>query len=230
MNELIVVVDDEKSILELTSIHLKKAGFNVVTFLNGAEYLDFIETTIPSLTILDLTLPDADGLEICKALRRERRFDSMPIIILTGRVEESDTVLGLELGADDYVKKPFSPKELAVRVKTVLRRKTSPLSSLPEEKKLAINENLIINIDRYEVLVDGKQAALTPTEYRILKMLAEKNGAVLKREEILFNLWGNDKIVVDQTVDVHIKHLREKIGEHASLIKNVRGVGYKLDI
>ncbi|MFA6618406.1 MAG: response regulator transcription factor [Candidatus Neomarinimicrobiota bacterium] len=230
MNELIAVVDDEKGILELTSIHLKKSGFKVATFLNGAEYLDFIETTIPDLTILDLTLPDADGLEICKALRRERKFDHMSIIILSGRIEETDTVLGLELGADDYVKKPFSPKELTARVKTVLRRKVSPLSDKEVENKIIINKNLVINVDRYEVLVDSKVAALTPTEYRILKMLAEKKGKVLKRDEILYNLWGNEKIVVDQTVDVHIKHLREKLGKYADLVKNVRGVGYKLDI
>lgn len=229
MNELIAVVDDEQGILELISIYLKKSGFKVVTFLNGAGYLGFIETQIPDLTILDLTLPDADGMEICKALRRERKFDHMPIIILSGRIEETDTILGLELGADDYVRKPFSPKELTARVKTVLRRKASTISPQLEEKKITINKDLIINVDRYEVLVNGEPAPLTPTEYRILKMLAEKNSAVLKREEILYNLWGNEKIVVDQTVDVHIKHLREKLGEHASLIKSVHGIGYMLD-
>lgn len=229
MNELIAVVDDEKSILELTSIHLKKSGFKVATFLNGADYLDFIGTTIPDLTILDLTLPDADGMEICKVLRREEKYDGMSIIILSGRIEETDTILGLELGADDYVKKPFSPKELAARVKTVLRRKATS-SSKPSENKININNNVIIDVDRYEVWVDGKIAVLTPTEYRILKMLAEKNGSVIKREEILYNLWGNEKIVVDHTVDVHIKHLREKLGPYADLVKNVRGVGYKLGI
>ncbi len=228
MNELIAVVDDEKSILELTSIHLKKSGFKVATFLNGADYLDFIRTTTPDLTILDLTLPDADGMEICKVLRREEKFDNMSIIILSGRVEETDTVLGLELGADDYVKKPFSPKELAARVKTVLRRKASTVTPKQSENKININNKVIIDVDRYEVYVDGKLANLTPTEYRILKMLAEKNGNVLKREEILYNLWGNEKIVVDHTVDVHIKHLREKLGPYADMVKNVRGVGYKL--
>ncbi len=228
MNELIAVVDDEKSILELTSIHLKKSGFQVATFINGTEYLEFIKNTTPDVTILDLMLPDIDGMDMCKILRRDSKYDNMSIIILSGRIDESDTILGLELGADDYVKKPFSPKELAVRVKTVLRRK-APQNVQPENK-INIDNKIVIDIDRYEVHVDGELVALTPTEYRILKMLAEKNGNVLKREEILYNLWGNEKIVVDHTVDVHIKHLREKLGPYANLVKNVRGVGYKLGI
>ncbi|MCK4530850.1 MAG: response regulator transcription factor [Candidatus Marinimicrobia bacterium] len=228
MNELIAVVDDEKSILELTSIHLKKSGFQVATFVNGTEYLEFIKNTIPDVTILDLMLPDIDGMDMCKVLRRDSKYDNMSIIILSGRIDESDTILGLELGADDYVKKPFSPKELAVRVKTVLRRK-APQNAQPENK-INIDNKIVIDIDRYEVHVDGELVALTPTEYRILKMLAEKNGNVLKREEILYNLWGNEKIVVDHTVDVHIKHLREKLEPYANLVKNVRGVGYKLGI
>ena len=228
MNELIAVVDDEKSILELTSIHLKKSGFQVATFNNGSEYLEFIENTTPDVTILDLMLPDMDGMDMCKELRRKSKFDNMSIIILSGRIDESDTILGLELGADDYVKKPFSPKELAVRVKTVLRRKAP--APAQEENKINIDNKVVIDIDKYEVYVDDKLVNLTPTEYRILKMLAEKNGNVLKREEILYNLWGNEKIVVDHTVDVHIKHLREKLGPYANLVKNVRGVGYKLGI
>lgn len=228
MNELIAVVDDEKSILELTSIHLKKFGFQVATFTTAAEYLEFIEKTVPVVTILDLMLPDMDGMDLCKELRRKQEFDQMSIIILSGRIDESDTILGLELGADDYVKKPFSPKELAVRVKNVLRRRST---NVPQSKnEINIDNKILIDIDRYEVRVDDKLVQLTPTEYRILKMLAEKEGNVLKREEILYNLWGNEKIVVDHTVDVHIKHLREKLGKYASLIKNVRGVGYKLDI
>ena len=228
MNELIAVVDDEKSILELISIHLKKSGFQVATFVNGTEYLEFIKSTTPDVTILDLMLPDIDGMDMCKILRRDSKYDNMPIIILSGRIDESDTILGLELGADDYVKKPFSPKELAVRVKTVLRRK-APKNVQPENK-INIDNKIVIDIDRYEVHVDGELVALTPTEYHILKMLAEKNGNVLRREEILYNLWGNEKSVVDHTVDVHIKHLREKLGPYASLVKNVRGVGYKLAI
>lgn len=228
MNELIAVVDDEKSILELTSIHLKKSGFQVATFTSGSEYIEFIENTTPDVTILDLMLPDMDGMDMCKQLRRDNKFDNMSIIILSGRIDESDTILGLELGADDYVKKPFSPKELAVRVKTVLRRKAP--AQAQEENKINIDNKVIIDVDKYEVFVDDKLVSLTPTEYRILKMLAEKNGNVLKREEILYNLWGNEKIVVDHTVDVHIKHLREKLGPYANLVKNVRGVGYKLGI
>lgn len=228
MNELIAVVDDEKSILELTSIHLKKFGFQVATFTTAGDYLEFIEKTIPVVTILDLMLPDMDGMDLCKELRRKQEFDQMSIIILSGRIDESDTILGLELGADDYVKKPFSPKELAVRVKNVLRRRSA--AATQSKNEINIDNKILIDIDRYEVRVDDKLVQLTPTEYRILKMLAEKEGNVLKREEILYNLWGNEKIVVDHTVDVHIKHLREKLGKYDALIKNVRGVGYKLDI
>jgi DNA-binding response OmpR family regulator len=228
MNELIAVVDDEKSILELTSIHLKKFGFQVATFTTGQEYMEFIDKTTPDVTILDLMLPDMDGMDLCKELRRSPKFDQMSIVILSGRIDESDTILGLELGADDYVKKPFSPKELAVRVKNVLRRRSS---SAPQTKnEININNKILIDLDKYEVRVDNELVQLTPMEYRILKMLAEKDGNVLKREEILYNLWGNEKIVVDHTVDVHIKHLREKLGKYAKLVKNVRGVGYKLDI
>ncbi len=229
MNELIAVVDDEKSILELTSIHLKKSGFQVATFSSANDYLEFIKSTTPDVTILDLMLPDMDGMDMCKFLRRDSKFDAMSIIILSGRIDESDTILGLELGADDYVKKPFSPKELAVRVKTVLRRK-QPQGAAASNNEININNVIIIDLDRYEVKVDNEVAPLTPTEYRILKMLAEKNGNVLKREEILYNLWGNEKIVVDHTVDVHIKHLREKLGKYGNMVKNVRGVGYKLAV
>lgn len=228
MNELIAVVDDEKSILELTSIHLKKSGFQVASFSNGHDYLEFLKNTIPDLTILDLMLPDVDGMDLCKELRRDNKYDNMSIIILSGRIDETDTILGLELGADDYVKKPFSPKELTVRVKTILRR--GKIQAAAPKNEININDKIIIDIDRYEVKVDNKVAPLTPTEYRILKMLAEKNGNVLKREEILYKLWGREKIVVDHTVDVHIKHLREKLEPYADLVKNVRGVGYKLDI
>jgi DNA-binding response OmpR family regulator len=228
MNELIAVVDDEKSILELTSIHLKKSGFQVVSFTTAHEFMEFIKTTTPDVVILDLMLPDVDGMDLCKELRRDVRFDNMSIIILSGRIDESDTILGLELGADDYVKKPFSPKELAVRVKTVLRRKN--VQTTQPKNEINVDNKIVINIDRYEVRIDNKVVSLTPTEYRILKMLAEKDGNVLKREEILYNLWGNEKIVVDHTVNVHVKHLREKLGKYGSLIKNVRGVGYKLTI
>ncbi|MDD3715656.1 MAG: response regulator transcription factor [Candidatus Marinimicrobia bacterium] len=228
MNELIAVVDDEKSILELTSIHLKKFGFKVAVFTTAHDYLEFIEKTTPDVTILDLMLPDMDGMDLCKQLRRDQKYDHMPIIILSGRIDESDTILGLEMGADDYVKKPFSPKELAVRVKNVIRRRNTQPQAAKNE--INIKNKIVIDIDRYEVRVEGNVVPVTPTEYRILKMLAEKEGNVLKREEILYNLWGNEKIVVDHTVDVHIKHLREKLGKYATLVKNVRGVGYKLDI
>jgi DNA-binding response OmpR family regulator len=226
MNEMIVIVDDEPDILELVSTHLKKANFKHKEFDNGKDFLDSLDTLTPDLIILDLMLPDIDGIEICRNLKKDDRYSSIPIIMLTARVDESDKILGLELGADDYVSKPFSPKELVARIKAVMRRKKRGEDS----KLIKINELLIIDLQKYEVKVKDEPVSLTPTEFRILKILANKKGWVFTREQILDYLWGHDKAVLDRTIDVHIKHLREKLGEFGKYIKNIRGVGYKLDI
>lgn len=224
MNELIAVIDDEPDILELVSLHLTKANFKVKGFLNAESFFKFLSSKIPDLIILDLMLPDADGIEICKYLKSSQNFSSIPIIMLTARASETDKVLGLELGADDYVTKPFSPRELVARVKAVLRRKTQNSG-----KKIKIGEILLIDLNKFEVFVENKKIDLTPTEFRILKILASKKGWVFTRDQILDHLWGYDKAVLDRTIDVHIKNLREKLGEAAKFIKNVRGVGYKIE-
>lgn len=225
MNELIAIVDDEPDILELVTLHLKRAGFRTASFLEANSFSIFIKSEIPDLIILDLMLPDADGLEICKDLKKKDQYSSIPIIMLTAKGEEMDKILGLELGADDYVTKPFSPKELVARVKAVLRRQKKE----EEPAKLEVGDILTIHPEKHEVYVGKKKIDLTSTEFRILYFLSSKRGWVFTRDQILDYLWGQEKAVVDRTIDVHIKHLREKLGKASRFVKNIRGVGYKLE-
>ncbi len=225
MKERIAIVDDEPDILELVDLHLKKAGFRTDGFLNAENFLKFIKIEHPDLIILDLMLPDADGLEICKELKKQAEYSSIPIIMLTAKGDETDKILGLELGADDYVTKPFSPKELVARVKAVLRRQ----QKREELPRIEIEGLLEILPEKHEVYVEGSKVELTSTEFRILQLLSQKRGWVFTRDQILDYLWGQEKAVVDRTVDVHIKHLREKLGKASRFIKNIRGVGYKLE-
>ena len=225
MNELIAIIEDEPDIIDLISLHLKKTGFRVEGFETGDGFLKFLHTKMPDLVILDLMLPDADGLEICKFLKKKDEFSAIPIIMVTAKGEETDKILGLELGADDYVTKPFSPKELVARVKAVLRRKTKREPT----KVIEIGQILSINPDKFEATVEGQKIELTSTEFRILELLASKKGWVFTRDKILDYLWGDEKLVLDRTVDVHVKNLREKLGKAKKLIKNVRGIGYKVE-
>jgi len=226
MNELIAVLDDDPDILELVSVHLQKNRLRVREFLTAEDFYHFLHSEVPDLIILDLMLSDADGLEVCRFLKKSDRFAVIPIIMLTARATESDKILGLELGADDYVTKPFSPSELVTRVKAILRR-SGP--SADEIQRLDIEGILSLDLQRHEVCVQGTKVELTSTEFRILQLLASKRGWIFSRDKILDYLWGNQKTVVDRTVDVHIKHLREKLGAAARLIKNMRGVGYKVE-
>ncbi len=225
MAKLIAIVDDEPDILELVSLHLKRAGYETETFSDASAFYRFLEKQVPNLLILDLMLPDEDGLEVCKKLRRDSRCNAMPILMLTARSEETDTIIGLELGADDYVKKPFSPKELVARVRALLRRGESQSDS----KTLTIGSELLMDLEKYTVHVNGESVSLTPTEFRILRILAERKEMVFSRDQILEKLWGNEKAVIDRTIDVHIKHIREKLGDAARYVKNLRGIGYKVE-
>ena len=222
MSNRIAVVDDEPDIIHLVSIHLKKAGYGVDSFLNGSSLLKFLSTNTPDLVILDLMLPDLDGFEICRMMKIDTKYSSIPIIMLTAKGQERDKVKGLDLGADDYLTKPFSPKELIARIKAVLRRTTTS-----KQMTLSIG-NLSIDPERFEVMIEQKPVTLTPVEFKILLLLVQNHGKVFSRERILDHLWGNEKTVVDRTVDVHIKNLRDKLGPAEYLIKNIRGVGYKL--
>ncbi len=226
MNEFIAIVEDEPDIVELITLHLKKAGFRAEGFFEAKAFLDSLEKQVPDLILLDLMLPDIDGLEVCKLLRRKEEWAAIPVIMVTARGEEGDKVLGLELGADDYITKPFSSKELVARVKTVLRRGSSQAPA----KRIEVDGRLVLDLERYEVLVEGKKIDLTSTEFKILRLLASKKGRVFTRDQILDYLWGHEKIVLDRTIDVHIRNLREKLGPRAArMIQNIRGVGYKLE-
>jgi two-component system phosphate regulon response regulator PhoB/two-component system alkaline phosphatase synthesis response regulator PhoP len=225
VSRLVAIVDDEPDLVELVTVNLKKANYEARGFTDAKAFLKFLDRRVPDLVVLDLMLPDMDGMEICKHMKNDEKLSSVPIIILSARSGETDKVLGLELGADDYVTKPFSPRELVARVKAVLRRdegRTKP-------KGIAIGTTLRLDPERHEVKVYGKKVNLTTTEFKILALLASRTGRVFSRDEILDHLWGHEKAVLDRTVDVHIRHLREKLGRGSKLIKNVRGVGYKFE-
>ena len=225
--KLISIVDDEEDIVDLVSHHLKREGFKVKEFHNGRDFLSFLESVVPDLAVLDIMLPGIDGLEICRILKNKNSTNSIPIIMLTAKASEADIVVGLELGADDYIVKPFSPRELVARVKTVLRR-TSAVESEGNVIKIG---PLLVNTEKYEVSVDNGRINLTTTEFKILEVLAEGEGRVFTRDQLLKKkrLWGDEKLVYDRTIDVHIKNLREKLGIAGSMIKTIRSIGYKLE-
>ena len=186
MNKTIAIVEDERDIVDLITLHLERNGFRVLSYSDGASFLESLKGESPSLLLLDLMLPDMDGFEICKTLRRGEEGSSLPIIMLTARGEETDRVLGLELGADDYVTKPFSPRELVARVKAVLRRQEGNR----ERGSLSLRDGLLtIDTLRYKVLVEGRTVELTATEFKLLKLLVKKRGWVFPREKILDYLW-----------------------------------------
>ncbi len=224
MSRLIAVVDDEPDIRELVALHLKKAGFSVRSFPDAGQFQKSLAGTVPDLVVLDLMLPDADGIDICKDMKHAARTANIPVVMLTARGDELDRVLGLEIGADDYITKPFSPKELVARVKAVLRRHDKGRQSDTVE----LAEGVAIDPNRYEVSVHGRKLELTTTEFKLLEILAERRGWVFSRDEILGRLWGDEKAVIDRTVDVHVTNLRKKLGKAGRIIENVRGVGYKL--
>ena len=226
MNKLIAIVDDEPDILDLVAINLEKSGYETAKFEDASGLLDFLNSQIPDLIILDLMLPDIDGFDVCKDLKKSDKFSSISIIMLTAKGDETDRILGLEFGADDYIVKPFSPRELVARVKAVLRRGKTKSEEI---KTIIIGKILKIDFKTLDVFVNDKKLKLTSTEFKILKLFSQRIGWVYSRNQILDYVWGNDKIVLDRTVDVHIKNLREKLGEAGKFIKNMRGFGYKIE-
>jgi DNA-binding response OmpR family regulator len=217
----VVVVDDEPNIADLVELYLQREGYRVQKATTGEGALQAVAEFRPRLVILDVGLPDMDGLEVC---RRLRQTSQVPVIFLTARDGEIDRVLGLELGADDYVTKPFSPAELVARVKAVLRRADG--SAPPSEVMQA--GNVTIDVGRREVVIDGEVVPFTTKEFDLLRFLAERTGLALSRQQILDGVWGYDWFGDVRTVDVHIAQVRKKVGD-AVQISTVRGVGYRLD-
>jgi len=221
----VAVVDDEPDILELVVINLKKAGYVTNGFENGNKLLKYLKNNKPDLVILDLMLPDIDGNEICKYMKQKKEYSQIPIIMLTAKSEETDKVLGLELGADDYITKPFSIREFLARVKAVIRRG----EPLVESDVVKLGDDFFMDIQKFEVIVKNEKVNLTTTEFKILQLLTSRKGWVFTREQILNHIDLSNKGVLDRTVDVHIKNLRDKLGPAGKYIKNIRGVGYKIE-
>jgi two-component system alkaline phosphatase synthesis response regulator PhoP len=224
MSRKILVVDDEPSIVTLLQFNLEQAGFDVLTAYDGKEALHQATREKPELVILDLMLPEMDGLEVCKTLRSQN--NSVPILMLTAKDDELDKILGLELGADDYLTKPFSPREVVARVKAILRRTDPHVQSGSDSSEIVIGE-LVIKPDVYEVYFQGGLVELTPKEFELLLHLARYKGRVLTREQLLDAIWNYDYVGDTRIVDVHISHLRDKI--KPTYIKTVRGLGYKME-
>ncbi len=221
-NGTVLVVDDEKNIVQLAKLYLSSEGYNVESAFNGVEALEKVKTHHPNLLVLDLMMPELDGWEVCRRLRKE---SDIPIIILTAKGDDVDKIIGLELGADDYVTKPFNPRELVARVKAVLRRYQA--GDKPTRKLEA--GDIEIDLDRREVSVAGKQITLRAKEFDLLAAFAKQVGVVLDRERLLNNVWGYDYVGDTRTIDVHVTWLRDKIsGSETTRIQTVWGVGYKM--
>jgi DNA-binding response OmpR family regulator len=224
MQHKIMVVDDEADVVDLLVINLRAAGFQVITVENGAVALAKARQELPSLIVLDLMLPSMPGLEICKVLKSDVATRHIPVIMLTAKAEEVDKIVGLELGADDYVTKPFSPRELILRINRSLRRGKDKVIAV---EKLSIGD-LVLDHTRHEVLVKGKPVELTATEFRLLALLMERRGRVQGRDSLLNDVWGYESVIDTRTVDTHVRRLREKLGSLATYIETIRGVGYRI--
>jgi two-component system, OmpR family, alkaline phosphatase synthesis response regulator PhoP len=225
LKKKIVVVEDEPDILEVLSYNLKREGFEVTTALDGARGLELVEKNSPDLVVLDLMLPGIDGLEICQRIKNNKKLSHIPVIMVTAKGEESDVVLGLGIGADDYIAKPFSPRELIARVKAVLRR--SQVNDVQDDEGIIEIEGLVIDAAKFSVSYEGAPIKFTATEFRLLHQLACSPGRVFSREQLLDHAFGSNVVVVDRNIDVHIRAIRKKISEQKQFIETIRGIGYR---
>ncbi|MDD5070571.1 MAG: response regulator transcription factor [Candidatus Omnitrophica bacterium] len=223
--EQILIIEDDSDIVEMISYNLIKEGYKVLTAQTGETGLQKAQTDKVGLIILDLMLPGIDGLEICKTLRADTKNKMIPIIVVSAKSQETDKIIALELGADDYLSKPFSPRELIARIKALLRR-----TSFKYEPNKTIQLGFLsINPLKHKVTIENKAIFLTPTEFKLLSFLAKRCGIVLSREEILDNVFGYTSEIYDRTVDAHIKSLRRKFGKYRGLIETIRGIGYRIN-
>ncbi len=223
VKQRVLVVDDEPDAVELLEFNLRNAGYEVSSAEDGTEALKKARSHRPDLIVLDVMLPEVDGLEVCKILRRDEATSGIPIIMLTAKASEIDRVLGLELGADDYVTKPFNLRELILRIKGLLRR-VQGVEDEGEQIHLGI---LTIDIPKYLVLVEGRKVDVTSTEFKLLTVLAQRRGRVQTREQLLRDVWEYENMIDTRTVDTHMRRLREKLGRAAQYLDTVRGVGYR---
>ena len=219
----IVVIEDEVDILEVINYNLSKEGFDVCSALDGEEGLALIKKEVPDLVLLDLMLPGLDGIEICRKLKTDYSTRSIPIIMVTAKGEESDIVLGLGMGADDYMVKPFRPRELMARIRSVLRRG----DFIEEGEGVVSIDELIIDINRHEVKLEGKKIVLTAMEFKLLHFLASHPGQVFTRENLLNHVSSDDTFIIDRNIDVHIRSIRKKLNKHRELIETIHRVGYR---
>ena len=223
MRKKILIVDDEADILTLLEYNLDKAGFEVVSAQDGPEAIELTKKKRPDLIILDIMLPSMEGTEVCKIIKKDEATSHIPVIMLTAKGEEVDRIVGFELGAEDYITKPFSPRELILRVKAVLKR----LHGQQEKIKSITAGPIFIDINKLLVTLSGKTLKLTAIEFNLIVELTKARGNVLSRNELLERVWGTDVYVTDRTVDTHIRRLREKMGKAAKYIETVRGFGYR---
>jgi two-component system phosphate regulon response regulator PhoB len=224
MSSKILIIDDESDVVDLIAMNLKSAGFDVLTANNGVAGLQRAKADLPALIVLDLMLPQMSGLEVCKVLKKDPLTARIPIIMLTAKSEEVDRIVGLELGADDYVPKPFSPRELVLRIQSVIRRAKNS-GEVSEILKIG---DITLDHARHEVTIKGQPVVLTAIEFKLLAILMERKGRVQSRDRLLNDVWGYESVIDTRTVDTHVRRLREKMGKAAGYIETVRGVGYRI--
>ncbi|PYJ25180.1 MAG: DNA-binding response regulator [Verrucomicrobia bacterium] len=221
--KVVLIVEDERDVVDLLALNLRKAGFAISTAMDGAAGLQKARSEKPAFIILDLMLPKMPGLEVCKILKGDPATRQIPIMMLTAKAEEIDRVVGLEFGADDYVTKPFSPREMILRIKAILRRAEGPA----EDESLSAG-SIAIDPARHEVSVGGKRVNLTSLEFKLLRTLMQRRGRVQTRDRLLNDVWGYESVIDTRTVDTHVRRLRKKLGKVADAIESVRGFGYRL--
>ena len=219
-----MIVDDEVDVTDLVSYHLRAKGYAVESVNDPNNSLGLARTFQPDLVILDVMMPDLNGVQICRLMRADPQLKNIPVIFLTAKAEEADRIQGFEAGADDYICKPFSTKELVLRVQSILRRATESVGA--ECKKLRAGE-IVLDVERHETVVSGKPIELTATEFKLLRLLIERRGRVQTREHLLINVWNYETEIETRTVDTHVRRLREKLGTEADWIETIRGVGYR---
>ncbi|MCW2925309.1 MAG: response regulator with CheY-like receiver domain and winged-helix DNA-binding domain [Thermoleophilia bacterium] len=235
----IVVIEDEDAIRDVVAYNLEREGYLVATAKDGRAGLQLVRDTSPDLVLLDLMLPELDGVDLCRELRADPATTAIPVIMLTARGEEADVVLGLGVGADDYVTKPFSPRELVARVQAMLRRSAvlagaaagdaaidAELATDPERRRVEVG-GVVVDPDRHEVLVDGAPVRLTRTELRLLHVLLRRPGRVYTREQLVERVMGDNAWITDRTIDVHVRAIRRKLGDRADVVETIRGIGYR---